>query len=283
MKKIVKVCAVILAFVIYCVPLYGIYVISNKEKEVYQLDGDFVIEKTAYGEVCEVFKTDMQEYYVYSGKIEGYKTIDVKVSGLKTEKISYRCQIGDEVHKNQVIATDGVNTFTSPINGIIQEIPYGEETCVKILSLDKLCLNLSVPVDEKSVFENIIYDENGHKIKVIEKSNQVDENGMMSIQISNPFKDYLAGQSVNDIKIYTGYTYNNVYVVDSDCVYSIGKDNKYFVRKVNSEGKFLEEVEVGVGYNNGEYICVTGLKEGEFCDNGYKDLVVVESNEAETN
>lgn len=61
MKRVLKVGVVILAFIIYCVPLFVIYSISNKEKESYRLDGDFVIEKTAYGEACEVFKTNMQE------------------------------------------------------------------------------------------------------------------------------------------------------------------------------------------------------------------------------
>ena len=58
--------------------------------------------------------------------------------------------------------------------------------------------------------------------------------------------DYLAGQSVDGFKIYTGYTYSNVYVVDADCVYSTGENNKYFVRKVDSEAQFIEEIEVGV-------------------------------------
>ena len=191
MKKVLKVGAIILALVVYCVPLFGIYAISNKEKQSYQLDGDFVIEKTAYGEACEVFKTDMQEYYRYSGTIEGYKVVDVEVSGLNIDKASYNCQIGDEIYKNQDIATDGNNTFKSPVNGIVQEIPYSEEECLKVLSLDELCLNLSVPVDEIGVFENPIYDENGNQIKVIAKSNQVNENGEVSIKIKTPWQTIL--------------------------------------------------------------------------------------------
>lgn len=204
------------------------------------------------------------------------------MSGLNADKIAFNCQIGEEIYKNQKIATDGNNIFKSPINGIIQEISYSENKCVKILSLDEQCLNLSVPVDEIQVFENAIYDENGTEIQVIEKSNQVNEKGEVSVKITNNDGDFLAGQSVNDIKIYTGYTYSNVYVVDADCVYSIGKDNKSYVRKVDSEGKFIEEVEVGVGYSNGEYICVTGLEEGELCDDGYKALVTTENNSEET-
>lgn len=281
MKKVLRVVTVIVVLVIYCVPLFGIYCISNKEKESYQLDDEYNIEKTAYGVPCEVSKIDMQEYYSYPGTIEGYKIVDVKVSGLKADKTSYICKTGDEIFKNQDIATDGRNTFKSPMNGIVQDIPYSKDGCVNVLSLDELCLNLSVPVDEVGVFENAIYDENGNKIKVIAKSNQVNENGEVSIKITNTFGDYLAGQSVNDIKIYTGYTYSNVYVVDVDCVYSKGKDNTYFVRKVDSKGKFIEEVEVGIGYSNGEYICITGLEEGEFCDDGYKDLVTSENKNEE--
>ena len=61
--------------------------------------------------------------------------------------------------------------------------------------------------------------------------------------------------------------------MEKSCVYTPTGSDKKYVREVDEFGKYLQEVEVTTGYSNGEYICVSGIEEGAFCDSGYKAVV----------
>ena len=62
--------------------------------------------------------------------------------------------------------------------------------------------------------------------------------------------------------------YKDVLVVNKSC---IGKQNDglYYVRIVDQDGNFMYEQNVELGFENGKYVCVTGIEEGTFCDGGY--------------
>ena len=51
------------------------------------------------------------------------------------------------------------------------------------------------------------------------------------------------------------------------------KNEPWVVRQVTAEGIFLTEREIQIGYSNGDYVCVTGVEEGECFDMGYKAIV----------
>ena len=42
---------------------------------------------------------------------------------------------------------------------------------------------------------------------------------------------------------------------------------------VTADGIFLEEMEVQIGYTNGDVVCISGVEEGSWFDSGYQAIV----------
>ena len=38
-------------------------------------------------------------------------------------------------------------------------------------------------------------------------------------------------------------------------------------------GQYMAEIEVEIGYSNGDMVCVSGISEGTFYDSGYKVVI----------
>ena len=45
------------------------------------------------------------------------------------------------------------------------------------------------------------------------------------------------------------------------------------MRQVSAQGLYMTELEVEIGYSNGDTVCVSGIAEGTFYDSGYKAVV----------
>lgn len=274
MKGIKKVIFVVSMIVLYCIPIVFICLLSAFEVDKYSQDIDFEFKEMAYGEVSPVIRIDMKEYYSYDGTFINDKE--------KTVEVPYNATIhvteDEEVFADTVIATVNGNEVTAEINGIVSLINYGESITIKIKDISSLLLECQVPKDQINQFKtDVLYDESDNKIQVVKKSNIMD-NGYIKVYLKLQGTEYYYGETVQRFPIYSGNIFHNTLVVPSNCVYKKLDDSKYYVRQVSEAGEYLNEVEVTVGYSDGQYVCVTGVEEGTYCDSGYKAVIDSEEN-----
>ncbi|WP_302625251.1 hypothetical protein [uncultured Eubacterium sp.] len=259
----------LICILIYCIPLGAVIVISNREIKKYDEDTDFYMSITAYGGIEKVIKMDMKESYLVDMKVTSIEEYTIVCSN----EAVIECEVGDEIHKNQILGNDKGNIIKSNFNGSISNINYSEDnTIIKYNDFSNLVYEAYVDEDKFEDFDTKkFYNNKGKKIKILEKSNIIEE-GKFKVWMTIPDKKAIYGKTVEKYELYTDTVYSNALVVTRDCVYSV--DDKHYIRTVDENGLFLEDVEVNVGFANDKFICITGdgIKEGVYCDSGYSKV-----------
>lgn len=265
-KRIKNLILVTIAILVYCLPLVAVMYVSEQEKLKYIEDEDFNFDIFSYGEVKQVERRDVAEYYI----------VDLTVTSINEKKleldpsIEILCDLGDEIEKNQTIAFG----ISADFDGIITNISYGEKNVIEYLDLNDLVFETYLPENKYDIISSKnLQDQNGNEITVIKKS-KILENGNFKAYLSIPDgMDVMYGKTLLAFPLYTGIEFGNVLVVDKACVYM--DENEYYVRKVDEFGKYIEDVEVEIGFSDETYICITGnhISEGDYCDAGYPELM----------
>ena len=260
---------IVLCIIIYSLPLCMVVYISEQEKEKYAEDKKFDFEISSYGEIKSIERKSMQEYYMIDAKITSTDECSLELG----EKAKVLCGINDEIKKGQLIATENNYDINAEFDGIITEIDYSEKIIIKYYDLSKLVMETYFPEEKYDIISSKHFeDENGNKIKLLSKSKILEE-GKFKAYLSIPKgKKYMYGKQLTDFRLYTGTEYNNVLVVEKNCVFK--QDEAYYIRKVDEDGRLIQDCEVNVGYADDKYICISGdeINEGDYCDSGYSAL-----------
>lgn len=255
-------------------PLVMMYRLSQSEMENYQLHDSYTFREAAYGEVKSVTRQDLELYYTFSGTVtsSSYRYVDIPEKD--QADVIANIAIGDEVFKGQVIVSIGTSSVTAPCDGIVEDISSFAGGYVKLRTFEQL--QLSCPADLSVI--NSVRDsqslklEDGSRVWVESVSNIV-EDGQGKIVFSVENADYMYGQEVKDLKIYTGKSYTDVLTLDKDCVYQKEADGSYFVRVVDENHYLVDEMEIEIGFEAEEVVGVLNIDEGTLCDSGYKELL----------
>ncbi|MCR5677683.1 MAG: hypothetical protein K6G13_06580 [Agathobacter sp.] len=267
MNKIGKAILVFLAVLLYLIPMIGVIVISNIEKQSYAEDTEFSFEVSSYGETVTIERQEMYEYYVVDLKASSITYRDITVNN----RAKLLCKVGDEISKGQLIADDGT---TAEFDGEITDIEYGDKITLTCLDIDQLVLELDLPADKYGLISGKKFqNEQGDTFEIVKKSKMITD-GMFHMILSMPEDMHMIyGQELTNYTLYTGTVYHDALTVEKNCVYQRG--SSYYVRIVDENGKFVSEEEVKLGYADEKYVCVSGdgIEEGMYCDSGYADVV----------
>lgn len=269
MKKLIFTAIMVIMFVI---PILLIIIISRSEMEQYQNTDEIFFKEKSYGEVYDIFRTDIEVYYEFNGKMigDGYYYLNLEDKDYK--EIIFTIKEGDEVRKGDSIAFGDGKEIFSEYDGIVRNT---EGTTIVLESTESLVFETYVDIDiagKLLKLENKNFtSETGSRITCIKISDVVTDNGVQ-VLFKIDSDEYLYGQCLEGLKLFTGEVYTDVLVVDKDCVYKKADGNSY-VRIVDEEGTFIEERQVNTGYSTEEIICITGAEEGEWCDSGYKKVM----------
>lgn len=260
---------IIICILIYCLPLCAVVYISEQEKMKYVEDTEFDFEISSYGEVKQIDRTNISEYYVVDALVTS-----IEEQSLELFPNNEVCvDINEEIEKNQILAMSGEGKIIADFDGIITDIRYDDKIIIKYYDLSKLVLETYLSEEKYDIISSKeLQDENGNRIELVKKS-KILEDGMFKVILSIPNGlEVMYGKELNDFYLYTGVEYSNVLVVDRDCVYK--NNQKYYVRKVDEAGKFISECEVKVGFSDEQYICISGddINEGDYCDSGYSEM-----------
>lgn len=276
-KNIVIKISVFFGFIILLiVPIVMMYQLSQKEMEQYKQNSTYEFKEVAYGKPCEVTRTDIEQYYTFSGSVTSDTFRYTEFQNYNAEQIKTMVNVGDEVRVGDILAYADKKEIKSKYDGMIEEVLSDSQGYIKIRSFDNLkltCMTDRKIIDKLKDCTNLKL-ENGNKVSIDFISNVLVDN-KEKIVFDIEKSDFMYGQEIQDMKIYTGDVYDNVLVVDKNCVYQKTKSGPYFVRILSDQLVFQREQEVEIGFETDELVTVTNIEEGTMCDSGYKALIEV--------
>lgn len=258
-------------------PVGLIYTLSMQEMEQYQQPEEIVLRESAYGAPMEAVRMDVQAYVTVDGRYisdsYAFQELNMKEPG----KIRWLVSTGQYVQKGQVLGLYGQEQVLSEHDGILREISaYSSDSYLRFTTMETLKLECSVsPEVLQALTKGSLTTEQGEAVTITGTSPIVDANGNVTVWLDCPSPNRQYGAQLNQLKIMTGQIYKNALVLDADCVYQkdSASDSPWYARQVSNSGYFLSEVEITVGYINGKVACVTGVKEGDYFDSGYKAVI----------
>lgn len=260
-------------------PLVMMYKLSLKEQQQYVQDTQYTFREAAYGGIVSVCREDLEQYYVVDGKCISNTYKNIKINSSASSNVYVDVQ--EEIFEGQVIAKIDGKDLVSTLDGIVEDVVEGEEGYIKVLSFSnpELMCNVSPQVAKSIKGLDSLVLEDGRKVKVKSISNiMIDNNVQVVFEIEDC--EYMYGEDVSDLKIFTGRRFSDILVVDKSAVYK-RLDGNYYVRTVDESGYFIDEVQVNVSYEVDDKIVITGVEEGTLCDSGYASCIEYEELEEE--
>lgn len=259
-------------------PLGLIWQISESEMAQYTTPEVPVLHETAIGSVVQARRQDVQEYVVLSGTFVSTEYAYMELDPTQAPSIRWIVDIGDEIQGGQVLGFCQEAEIVSTVTGILVEMnPYVSSPYLRVQSFSPVALEVKVDDQTLSALQkaNTLTTENGESVSLSYYSMQKNPDGTTNVRLAIDSDNYTYGEELDRIRILTGRVYSKTLVLPTDCVFQkeAGDSNPWYARMVTEEGIFLTEVEVQIGYTNGDVICVSGVEEGAWFDSGYKAIM----------
>lgn len=273
-KLLVKIGIGVFFAALIILPLIMMFNLSEREMAKYQVNSTYKFKEAAYGEPKRVTRQDLKLYYTFSGTVTSstYRYIDFPEA--EEGDVISTVSTGDEVFKDDIVAHVGSKEIISPCNGIVEDVATFSGGYVKLRTFDNLKLTCMADISTINKVKDCktLQLADGKKVNVDLVSNIIADNqGKIVFSIEN--SDYMYGQEVKNLKIYTGKVYKDVLTIDKQCVYQKKENGPYIVRVVDENGYFESEKEVEIGFETEDVVSVLNIEEDTLCDSGYKELL----------
>lgn len=278
-RKSIKIGIGLLFTLLFLLPVGALVIISQMEQAQYVTAEDEQLQDMAYGKVCEVLRIDVEEYVEVSGGVISTKVSFMELKQYKEPyNIRFIVNVGDVVGEGDVIGYYQGKEVCSEVTGQIRMIDLGGEPYIMFESFNNLAIEIPC-TDEYllSIFQRSnaeLTSRDGVIYRVLKVDDASSVMGATKVWIAPEGGSTLIyGAPVEDLRLYTGRVFPQSLMIEKACVYSYPGSEAKYVRTVDRNGVFLSEVEVEVGFENGDYVSVSGVEEGTFCDSGYKAIV----------
>lgn len=277
LKGIGRVLAGVLLLMALAVPLVLIHEISKQEMEKYQEPVQGEYKPSAYGELAAVSRQDMEESIEISGNFVSNSYVFQELKYKDPGKIRWLVHSGDMTTQGELLGLYEGKEVISEVTGIIENISLGyEDAYIQYKTTDGLELECRVEDKILSILKGGgLKTEAGEAVSLNYTAPLKNEDGTTTVRLKIEGAAGYLGQSVPEMKLFTGRIFYDSLVLPEKCVYQKdpGQDAPWYARQISADGYFIQEVEVAIGYSDGENVCVTGVGEGEFYDTGYKAIL----------
>ena len=274
MKKFLYAIVFLLFLGLLLAPIAGIYFLTELEMQQYSEVYVPPVVQKSYGSPMPVVRMDMREFINVSGDYVSIETFFMDLPELKnTYSARFLVETGDYIEAGMLIGytEDGKKEIRATDAGVVREIHIGNTSYIRMERNEALALRCSVKEELIKVLERnklSLTDKDGQYVELLEVEKTMNSFGERFVYLKLPSGVY--GGEVKDLLLYTGKVYTGALVVPTKCLFRLPGDEKtWYVRTVDEEGNALENVRVSTGFSDGEYTCITGLKEGELLDSGY--------------
>ena len=260
-------------------PLGLIYEISRQEMEQYKTPETPRVRDVSIGAAVQARKQDMQERITLSGHFTSSSYAYQELSFRYPDRIRWWVGIRDEVQVGQVLGTYQGEEILSEYAGLISEMnAYNSNNSylrIQLLTPLEFECNVSDTVLKRLMRCDSLQLEDGIPVTISYISLVKNTDGSNRIRLQFEREEDGFGETVENLEVYTGFVYRQATVLSADCVYQRvkGEEQPWFVREVTEDGYFVQEIEVEVGYSDGNLVCVSGLRENAWYDSGYKAIV----------
>lgn len=275
LRKAIKPLMALLFVVLLSAPIVGLFVISQYEQRQYQPAAEVVLRDYAYGDICQVIRTDIEQRLTVSGTVVSTDVTFIELNQYeRPDKIRFTIEYGQLVNAGDVIGYYNGDPVTATQSGIVKDISVGEDSYIMLQSMDDLALK--VPCYDETLLSALSADglrltsEEGLEFVVDKIDAAQDSTGAVNVYLTCENALLVYGKEYVDYALKTGRVFPQTLAVDERCVYSYAGSSKAYVRTVDHDGVFVSEMEVTTGYTDGELICISGVDEGVLCDAGYK-------------
>lgn len=277
-KSILKGVFWILILALLLAPLGLIYKISQQEMEEYRTPEAPIFRETSYGAALMATRTDVREYVTVTGIMVSNTYRFVELEQEYPDRIRWMVSSYDEIQEGQLLGYYQGTEILSPLTGILTEIhAYGSEPYLKVRMLEPLELECRVPQRVLNILMegDELTTEDGSAARVLYAAKLKNDDGTTTIRLSVDGLKQSYGETVSELKLFTGICYPQALVLPEICLYQKdpGEDSQWYVREVTADGYFLREIPVNRGFTSGDQVCVTGIQEGSYFDAGYKSVV----------
>lgn len=278
-RKSLKILVGLVLAVLFLLPVGALVIISQMEQAQYVTAEDEQLQDMAYGKVCQVLRIDVEEYVEVSGSVISTKVSFMELKQYKEPyNIRFIVNVGDVVGAGDVIGYYQGKEVCSEVTGQIQMIDLGGEPYIMFEAFDNLAIEIACTDDYLlSVFQRSnaeLTSPEGVIYRVLKVDKASSAMGATKVWIApEGGSSLIYGALMEDLRLYTGRVFPQSLMIEKACVYSYPGSEVKYVRTVDRNGVFLSEVEVEVGFENGDYVSVSGVEEGTFCDSGYKAIV----------
>ena len=259
-------------------PLGLIWQISQNEMAEYAAPEVPVLQETAVGDIIKATRQDVQEYVILSGTFTSTEYAYMDLNARQASSIRWIVDIGDEIQEGQIRGTYKNTEIISTVSGILVEMnTYSASPYLRVQQFSPVVLEARV--DDRTLSALTLAEElateNGESVTLEFHSMQKNPDGTTDVLLSIDSEKYTYGQELWELRILTGRVYRKTLVLPAKCVYQkeTGENAPWYARMVTEEGIFLMEMEVQIGYTNGDVVCISGVEEGAWFDSGYKAII----------
>lgn len=258
--KIKKIVLLIILISLYILPIAFLVAQTKSEMKAYESE-EIKIEEKSYGELCQVLRQDLQSNLVID--VEGVSA-STEIIEANDKSCIWNIDVGSEVTKGECIGITENKTIKANDNGIVIE---KQDEYIRIELTEDVEYQAYVEPEDAGYFKDDLVDDNGNIIESVKVSN-IQKDGKVRVNFRIKNKPIQYGEKITDFVVSNEKIYNDVLTIKKNCVKK-QEDGGYYVRVVNENGNYIGEQEVEIGYEDGAYICVTGIEEDTWCDGGY--------------
>ena len=268
----------LLIAVLLVAPLGLIWQISSNEMAEYAAPEVPMLQETAVGDVVQAIRQDVQEYVIVSGIFTSTEYAYMELNARQASSIRWIVETGDEIQEGQVLGNYKNTEIISTVTGILVELnTYSASPYLRVQQFSPVVLETRV--DERTLAalksaEELV-TESGEQVTLEFYSMQKNPDGTTDVRLSIDSDKFTYGQELRELRVLTGRVYRKTLVLPAKCIYqkNAGENEPWYARMVTEDGVFLMEMEVQIGYTNGDVVCISGVEEGSWFDSGYKAIV----------
>lgn len=278
MRKFIKTMISFCLLLLLVAPLVAIFMLSKAEVKKYDPQPVPPLLERAYGEIFPVKRVDINETVAVSGTFVSTEKFFMELPKSRNpNNMRLLIKEGDEIATDQLIgySEDLKSEIRADGSGIVLKITLGDISYITMESTVSTAFDCRADDSVMMVLKREglkLSTMTGDEVMILSISKKQDDKGKTSVLLAIPNGVY--GQPVDELQLKTGRIFSQVLVVDRRCLFQLnGELKKWYVRTVDENGNYLEDVEVKISYTSEDYVAISGVPEGTLCDSGYKKIV----------
>lgn len=278
MKKLFGAMLWLLILALLVAPIYLIHITAQEEMEAYAPPDPPQIVDVSLGKPVQAEIRDILQSVTVSGSFVSDTSTYVELDYKKPGEIRWPKNTGDEIQEGELLGYYLGDPIYCEVSGILQEINvYSTDPYLRVAPFSPVVLECNLSKNALKILQQAAdtlvteYDEPVQLAYVAQRRN-ADGSALVRLSIDSEF--YIYGEQEKDLVIYTGVVYEDTVCLPRSCVYSKTENGKeqFYVRRVTADGIFLEEMRVGILLEDPEFLSVSGIKDGQYFDSGYKTV-----------